>query len=147
MCICIIKMSLYKFLYRSRFESFNNFTVSFIRYVHVMLECYTHSTLMVYINVIHLTDHFRLIFSHSSGYCKQNIKQPVYVFMPRGYTTFQNKAIHIIHARLKFYLRLSLTVHYNNVREASHIDFVHEKRHMDVGGEGEGVGACDVSRW
>ena len=26
-----------------------------------------------------------------------------------------------------------------------HIDFVHEKRHMDVGGYGE-VGACDVSR-
>ena len=26
------------------------------------------------------------------------------------------------------------------------IDFVHEKRHMDVG-EGGGVGACDVSRW
>ena len=33
-------------------------------------------------------------------------------------------------------------------REASHIDFVHEKRHMDVGGwrGGGGVGACDVSR-
>ena len=30
------------------------------------------------------------------------------------------------------------------IREASHIDFVHEKRHMDVGGWG-GVGACDVS--
>ena len=26
-----------------------------------------------------------------------------------------------------------------------HIDFVHEKRHMDVGGGG-GVGACDVPR-
>ena len=28
------------------------------------------------------------------------------------------------------------------------MDFVHEKRHMDVGGRGEGggVGACDVSR-
>ena len=33
----------------------------------------------------------------------------------------------------------------NDVREASHIDLVHEKRHMDVGGGG-GVGACDVSR-
>ena len=31
------------------------------------------------------------------------------------------------------------------LREASHIDFVHEKRHMDVGGWG--VGACDVSLW
>ena len=30
------------------------------------------------------------------------------------------------------------------IREASHIDFVHEKSHMDVGGGG--VGACDVSR-
>ena len=30
------------------------------------------------------------------------------------------------------------------VREASHIDFVHEKRHLDVGGEGGG--ACGVSR-
>ena len=31
-------------------------------------------------------------------------------------------------------------------REASHIDFVHEKRHMDDGGGGGGgrVGACDV---
>ena len=26
-----------------------------------------------------------------------------------------------------------------NVKEASHIDFVHEKRHMDVGGGGGGV--------
>ena len=37
----------------------------------------------------------------------------------------------------------------DNVREASHIDFVHDKRHMDVmggGGGGGGVGACDVSR-
>ena len=33
----------------------------------------------------------------------------------------------------------------NRYIEASHIDFVHEKRHMDVGGWG-GVGACDVSR-
>ena len=31
----------------------------------------------------------------------------------------------------------------SQLREASHIDFVHEKRHMDVGGwGGEGVGAC-----
>ena len=30
------------------------------------------------------------------------------------------------------------------LKEASHIDFVHEKRHMDVGGRG--IGACDVSR-
>ena len=29
--------------------------------------------------------------------------------------------------------------------EASHIDFVHEKRHMDDGGLGGGVGICDVS--
>ena len=29
-------------------------------------------------------------------------------------------------------------------REASHIDFVHKKRHMDVGGWG--VGACDISQ-
>ena len=33
------------------------------------------------------------------------------------------------------------------LREASRIDFVHEKRHIDVGGGGGwGVGACDVSR-
>ena len=32
-----------------------------------------------------------------------------------------------------------------SLREASHMDFVHEKRHMDVG-RGEGVSACDVSR-
>ena len=33
--------------------------------------------------------------------------------------------------------------------EASHIDFVHEKRHVDVGGGGGGrwIGPCDVSRW
>ena len=37
----------------------------------------------------------------------------------------------------------------DNFREASHIDFVHDKRHMDVmgWGGGEWVGACDVSRW
>ena len=29
-------------------------------------------------------------------------------------------------------------------REASYIDFVYKKRHMDVG---EAVGACHVSRW
>ena len=29
-------------------------------------------------------------------------------------------------------------------REASYIDFVHEKRHTTLGGEG--VGTCDVSR-
>ena len=31
-----------------------------------------------------------------------------------------------------------------SLREASHIDFVHEKRHMDVGGGGGG--GCDISR-
>ena len=31
-----------------------------------------------------------------------------------------------------------------NALKEAHIDFVHEKRHMDVGGRG--VGACDVSR-
>ena len=31
------------------------------------------------------------------------------------------------------------------LREASHIDFVHEKRHMDVGEGGQAV-TCDVSR-
>ena len=33
--------------------------------------------------------------------------------------------------------------HTLSLREASHIDFVHEKRHMDVG---EGGGTCDISR-
>ena len=36
-----------------------------------------------------------------------------------------------------------------SLREGSHIDFVHEKRHMFVwgfgGGGGGGVGSCDVS--
>ena len=32
--------------------------------------------------------------------------------------------------------RLKLPYNTRNVREASHIDFVHEKRHMDVGGWG-----------
>ena len=34
---------------------------------------------------------------------------------------------------------------FKDVREASHIDFVYKKRHMDVG-QGGRVGACDVSR-
>ena len=31
---------------------------------------------------------------------------------------------------------------YFEVREASHVDFVHEKRHMDVGGGGGGRSWC-----
>ena len=39
--------------------------------------------------------------------------------------------------------RNSIQVFYFQINgEASHIDFVHEKRHMDVGG----AGACDVPR-
>ena len=44
------------------------------------------------------------------------------------------------------YYYISLRQRNGELREASHIDFVHEKRHMDVRGGGGGVGACDVSR-